>query len=126
MKKVEQLKAGMIVFVGFDVKENDNKDYPYYIPLLGSFTKHCRRFGSIPSLEMFTIDENEIPELKGIEMDGSYTGEDWYKDTIYCFNGEFYIGKQNIYRYIRPISKTFDLTNVPEHLLTDELKQYLK
>ena len=112
MKKVEKLKVGMEVWMKFRVGEGF-LNMPFSIGtdgILFYVYEDCRLYKSTQPLEMFTIDENEIPELKGVEMEISDDGINWFKKKIFT----------------RPIQKTFDLTNVPEHLLTDELKQYLR
>lgn len=129
MKKVEQLKAGMEIYVKFNLYDNDNDPYTFKAVnksfTLG-FTQDCRLFEHEPPLEMFTIDENEIPELKGVEMEVSDNGIDWHENLVYGKTKHSYFANDGNYLFARPIQKTFDLSNVPEHLLTDELKQYLK
>lgn len=124
MKKVEQLKAGMEVWIKFRVVETDSEKFPFRLPLFGTFTEDCKRFKDEPPLEMFT--EEEIPELKGVEMEVSNDNIHWINRKVYGKNEYGYLTVNSFYKFARPISKTFDLTNVPEHLLTDELKQYLR
>lgn len=127
MKKVEQLKAGMEVWIKFSVEETDSEKFPFRLPLFATFTEDCKRFEDEPPYEMYTIDENEIPELKGVEMEVSDDGVIWDKLKVLCkYKNEYISTDGNIWLFARPIQKTFDLTNVPEHLLTDELKQYLR
>lgn len=128
MKKVEELKAGMEVWMKFRVENNESKYYPFVLNnenLSITFTKDCR-FINKP-LEMYTIDENEIPELKGVEMEVSKMNSNWSKLKVYGkHEKKGYLTSFGWFNNARPIQKTFDLSNVPEHLLTDELKQYLK
>lgn len=127
MKKVEQLKAGMEVWMKFRVEENNSKTYPFKIPMVGIFSKDCRLYEGGSPIEMYTIDENEIHELKGVEMEMSNNNVNWIIKKVLCKHEECYITNDYmLYKHARPIQKTFDLSNVPEHLLTDELKQYLR
>lgn len=127
MKKVEELKAGMEVWMKFCVDKGLN-NMPFSVGtdgLLFCVYEDCRLYKGNPPLEMFT--EEEIPELKGVEMEVSDDGLIWDKLKVLCkYKNEYISTDGNIWLFARPIQKTFDLTNVPEHLLTDELKQYLK
>lgn len=129
MKKVEELKAGMEVWIKFRVEENNDNLYVFRLKTKGSsfsITKGLKQFPISEPLEMFTIDENEIPELKGVEMEVSDDEIHWVNRNVCCkINGWYVSDNHFIWKHARPIQKTFDLTNVPEHLLTDELKQYL-
>lgn len=131
MKKVEKLKAGMEVWMKFRVEDICDIEYPFRLSnndFGGGFTEDCRYFKDEPPIEMFTIDENEIPDLKGVEMEVSTDGVKWIKRKVYGKTERGYLTSFGFYNEVLPIpiSKTFDLTNVPEHLLTDELKQYLR
>lgn len=87
LKKVEKLEAGMEVWINLRVEENQNKEYPLAL-IKGDydyyefFTKDCKVNINENPIEMFTIDETEIPELKGIEMEVSVDLSEWIKDTI--------------------------------------------
>jgi len=127
MKKVQKLKAGMEVWMKFRVEENNDNLYVFRLKTKGSsfsITKGLKQCPISEPLEMYT--EEEIPELKGVLMEVSDDGAQWHKKKIFGKYDGFFIGYSDNYEYARPIQKTFDLSNVPEHLLTDKLKQYLK
>lgn len=131
MKKVTELKDGMKVLIPFNVRENhENEKYPFILRndsafgLELRFDKQCHYWIGNPPLEMY--EQEEIPELIAKKMEVSRGGEDWKEVNIIGKKGDAYIDNYGYRWYhVRPIQKKVTL-EIPEELLSDELRKYLK
>ena len=133
MKKVTELKDGMKVLIPFDVSENhENEKYPFILRNDSAFgielrfDKQCHYWIGDPPLEMYEQVQEEIPELIDKKMEVSRGGEDWKEVNIIGKKGDAYIDNYGYRWYhVRPIQKKVTL-EIPEELLSDELRKYLK
>jgi len=130
MKKVTELKDGMKVWVPFDVSElTGDLIYPFRLKNVGyefNCTKKCELFLNKEPIEMYEQVQEEIPELIDKKMEASRGGEDWKEVNIIGKKGDAYIDNYGYRWYhVRPIQKKVTL-EIPEELLSDELRKYLK
>ena len=133
MKKVTELKDGMKVWIPFDVRENhENEKYPFILRndsafgLELRFDKQCHYWIGNPPLEMYEQVQEVIPELIAVKMEVSRVGEAWGKAYIIGKIGDVYIDICGVkWDHVRPIQKKVTL-EIPEELLTEELRKYLK
>ena len=133
MKKVTELKDGMKVLIPFNVRENhENEKYPFILRndsafgLELRFDKQCHYWIGNPPLEMYEQVQEEIPELIAKKMEVSRVTESWQEAYIIGKIGDVYIDICGAsWNYVRPIQKKVTL-EIPEELLTDELRKYLK
>lgn len=128
MKKVTELKDGMKVWIPFEVTDLiQGLHYPFRLKNVGyEFT--CTKKGELSlnkePLEMY--EQEEIPELIAIKMEVSRVTESWKEAYIIGKIGDVYIDICGAsWNYVRPIQKKVTL-EIPEELLTDELRKYLK
>ena len=128
MKKVTELKDGMKVWIPFDVRELGQ--ILHFTCKLKNvvFDFTCKKNGkwllNKEPLEMY--EQEEIPELIAIKMEVSRVTESWKEAYIIGKIGDVYIDICGAsWNYVRPIQKKVTL-EIPEELLTDELRKYLK
>lgn len=128
MKKVTELKDGMKVWIPFEVTDLiQGLHYPFRLKNVGyefTCTKKGELFLDKEPLEMY--GQEEIPELTPVKMEVSDSGEDWQEVNIIGKMRDAYIDNYFAsWNYARPIQKKVTL-EIPEELLTDELRKYLK
>lgn len=131
MKKVTELKDGMKVLIPFDVRENhENEKYPFILRndsafgLELRFDKQCHYWIGNPPLEMY--EQEEVPTLTPVEMEVSDNGRNWVKKDVFGKIHDVYVTEiLACFNFVRPIQKKVTL-EIPEELLTEELRKYLK
>lgn len=126
MKKVTELKDGMKVWIPFEVSElRQGLHYDFKVKNVGlDFT--CTKNGLLNKDPLEMYEQEEIPELIAKKMEVSRGGEDWKEVNIIGKKGDAYIDNYGYRWYhVRPIQKKVTL-EIPEELLTDELRKYLK
>ena len=128
MKKVTELKDGMKVWIPFEVDKLEvASHYPFRCSNNGAnliVTKDCRLWLTENPIEIY--EQEEVPELIAVKMEVSRGGEDWKEVVIIGKKGAAYIDNYGYRWYhVRPIQKKVTL-EIPEELLTDELRKYLK
>lgn len=132
MKKVTELKDGMKVWIPFEVKElTGDLHYPFRLKNNVGHQFTCTKNGTVlfnefneEPIEMYV--QEEIPELIAKKMEVSRGGESWKEAYIIGKIGDVYIDICGAsWNYVRPIQKKVTL-EIPEELLTDELRKYLK
>lgn len=130
MKKVTELKDGMKVWIPFDVDKLEvASNYLFKCSNNGAnllVTNDCRLWLTENPLEMYEQVQEEIPELIAKKMEVSRGGEYWKEVNIIGKKGGAYIDNYGYRWYhVRPIQKKVTL-EIPEELLSDELRKYLK
>lgn len=130
MKKVTELKDGMKVWIPYQViKSSQDLRYPFTLKNVGhgfTCTKNGEVFLGLDLLEMYEQVQEEIPELIAKKMEVSRVTESWQEAYIIGKIGDVYIDICGAsWNYVRPIQKKVTL-EIPEELLTDELRKYLK
>ena len=134
MKKVTELKDGMKVWIPFDVIElTGDLHYPFRLKNNVGHQFTCTKNGTVlfnefneEPVEMYEQVQEEIPELIAKKMEVSRGGEDWKEVNIIGKKGDAYIDNYGYRWYhVRPIQKKVTL-EIPEELLSDELRKYLK
>ena len=128
MKKVTELKDGMKVWIPFEVREQKGvESYPFIFINEGLellLTKDCRYLPSKKPIEMY--EQEEVPNLTPVEMEVSDDGVEWYRANVIGKQNDIYLTDDlDCFNYARPIQKTVTL-EIPEELLTEELRKYLK
>lgn len=128
MKKVTELKDGMKVWIPFEVKtRGQNEPYPFQLINEGctfTATKDCRDVPSKKPIEMY--EQEEVPNLTPVVMEVSDDGVEWYRANIIGKLENHYLTTSfDRWNLARSIQKTVTL-EIPEELLTEELRKYLK
>lgn len=129
MKKVKELRDGMKILIPFKVIESKviGTDYPFKCvndSVALFLTKDCKNSKNDLSLEIY--EQEEILTLTPIEMEVSHNGVMWAKTIVFGKVENSYLSKDfGMCKYARPIKKMITL-EIPEELLTEELRKYLK
>lgn len=128
MKKVTELKDGMKVWIPYQViKSSQDLRYPFTLKNVGhgfTCTKNGEVFLGLDLLEMY--EQEEFPTLTPVEMEVSDNGRNWVKKDVFGKIHDVYVTEiWACFNFVRPIQKKVTL-EIPEELLTDELRKYLK